>query len=73
MKGAVILCQETIPGVTKLQASRSRQSHTTLQHEQRSSGESNALRDSSLQPAVNIFDCNRTIEIILLLHSSFLC
>jgi hypothetical protein len=39
-----------IPAVTKLQASRSRQSHTTLQREQRSSVELNVLRDFSLQP-----------------------
>jgi hypothetical protein len=38
--------------VTKLHVSRSQQNHTTLQHEQPSSGELNGLRDVSLQPAV---------------------
>jgi hypothetical protein len=41
-----------IPHVTKIQASRLWQNHTTLQHEQRSSGELNILQDFSLQPAV---------------------
>jgi hypothetical protein len=44
----------TIPAVTKLQASRSRQIHKTLQHEQRSSGELNILRYFSLR-AMYIF------------------
>jgi hypothetical protein len=42
----------SIHRVTKVQASRSRQYHTTFQHEQRSSGDLDLLRDFSLQPAV---------------------